>query len=66
MQPATLATDPDVAGVTDARVAAGTSGTASVVTHTYDAVGAPVPMVLTAGAGPLTDGQVVLAPTTAR
>ena len=61
-----LAADPAVAGVTDVRVGAGTSGATSVVTHTFDPVGPPTPMVLTAGAPPTADGDVVLAPTTAR
>ncbi|HEX8771507.1 MAG TPA: FtsX-like permease family protein [Acidimicrobiales bacterium] len=60
-----LAADPAVAGITDLRVAAGTSGATSVVTHTFDPVGPPSPMVLTAGAPPTADGDVVLAPTTA-
>ncbi|MDQ4134300.1 MAG: hypothetical protein M3179_14125, partial [Actinomycetota bacterium] len=61
-----LAADPAVAGVTDVRVAAGTSGATSVITHTFDPVGRPTPMVLSAGAPPTADGEVVLAPTTAR
>ncbi|MCA1707298.1 MAG: FtsX-like permease family protein, partial [Actinobacteria bacterium] len=61
-----LAADPAVAGVTDVRVAAGTSGATPVVTHTFDPVGSPTPMVLTAGAPPTADGDVVLAPTTVR
>lgn len=61
-----LAADPAVAGVTDLRVAAGTSGATSVITHTFDPVGPPTPMVLSSGVPPRADGDVVLAPATAR
>lgn len=61
-----LAADPAVAGVTDLRVAAGTSGATSVITHTFDPVGPPTPMVLSSGVPPTVDGDVVLAPATAR
>ena len=63
---AALAADPDVVGVTNLRVAAGTSGAITVVTNSYDPVGTPVPIVLTDGAVPAADDEVVLAPTTAR
>ena len=62
---AALRDDPDVRGITDLRVAAGTVGGTSVVTHTYDAVGVPAPMVLQEGTAPVTDGDAVLGPTTA-
>nr|WP_062333786.1 FtsX-like permease family protein [Herbidospora sakaeratensis] len=61
-----IAALPGVAGVLDLRVAAGRSGRVSVVTHTYDPVGPPVPLVLTEGAGPVSGDEVVLALTTAR
>lgn len=61
-----LAADTDVVGVTNLRVAAGTSGAVTVVTNSYDPVGTPVPIVLTGGAVPAADDEVVLAPTTAR
>ncbi|MDT4972633.1 MAG: putative transport system permease protein [Pseudonocardiales bacterium] len=63
---AALAADPDVIGVTNIRVAAGTSGATTVVTNSYDPVGKPVPIVLSDGAVPAADDEVVLAPTTAR
>jgi ABC-type lipoprotein release transport system permease subunit len=63
---AAFAADPDIIGVTNLRVAAGTSGARTVVTNTYDPVGNPVPIVLTDGAVPAADDEVVLAPTTAR
>ncbi|HEV2087921.1 MAG TPA: hypothetical protein VGR21_06395, partial [Cryptosporangiaceae bacterium] len=55
-----LAADPAVAGVTDLRVAAGTSGATSVLTHTFHPVGPPTPMVLSSGVPPTADGDVVL------
>ncbi|MEP7178689.1 MAG: FtsX-like permease family protein [Pseudonocardiales bacterium] len=61
-----LAADPDVVGVTNLRVGAGTSGAVTVVTNSYDPVGKPVPIVLTDGAIPAEDNEVVLAPSTAR
>ncbi|MEP7024882.1 MAG: ABC transporter permease, partial [Actinomycetota bacterium] len=61
-----LATDPAVAGITNMRVAAASSGTASVLTHTYDPVGAPAPLVLTAGVPPAGRSDLVLSPATAR
>ncbi|MFN2518502.1 MAG: FtsX-like permease family protein [Jatrophihabitantaceae bacterium] len=61
-----LAADPDVVGINNLRVAAGTSGRSTIVTNSYDPVGTPVPIVLTDGAAPAADDEVVLAPTTAR
>ncbi|GAB1822450.1 ABC transporter permease [Herbidospora sp. RD11066] len=61
-----IAALPGVAGVLDLRVASGRSGQVSVVTHTYDPVGAPMPLVLTEGGPPRAEGDVVLAVTTAR
>lgn len=61
-----LAADPDVFAVTDLRVSSGTSKATTVVTHTYDPVGTPVPLVLTQGVEPVGDDDIVLAPTTAR
>ena len=61
-----LAAHPDVAGVTDLRVGAGTSGGTTVVANTYEPVGAGVPIVLTAGVPPAADDEIVLAPSTAR
>ncbi|WP_061292256.1 ABC transporter permease [Herbidospora cretacea] len=61
-----IAAVPGVAGVLDLRVAAGRSGQVSVVSHTYDPVGAPVPLVLTQGAEPVHSDEVVLGLTTAR
>ncbi|TKK75776.1 FtsX-like permease family protein, partial [Herbidospora galbida] len=63
---ASIAALPEVAGVLDVRIASGRSGQVSVVAHTYDPVGAPVPLVLTEGAAPASGGDVVLAVTTAR
>ncbi len=60
-----LAAEPDVAGINDLRVGAGRSGAISVLTHTYDPVRTPVPIVLTSGAAPAGDDEVVLAPATA-
>ncbi|WP_030454241.1 FtsX-like permease family protein [Herbidospora cretacea] len=61
-----IAALPGVAGVLDLRIASGRSGQVSVVAHTYDPVGAPVPLVLTEGAEPGSGHDVVLALTTAR
>ena len=61
-----LATDPAVSGITDLRIDAASSGGTSVLAHSYDPVGAPVPLVLTAGAPPVRDDELVLAPATAR
>ena len=61
-----LATDPAVSGITDLRIDAASSGGTSVLAHSYDPVGAPVPLVLTAGAPPARDDELVLAPATAR
>lgn len=60
-----LATDPAVAGLTDIRIAAASSGATPVLTHSYTPVGAPVPLVLMAGVPPSRDGDLVLAPATA-
>jgi hypothetical protein len=61
-----LADRPEIAGVTNMRVGSGRSGRVSVVTHSYDPVGSPVPLVLTSGSAPASAGDVVLAPVTAR
>jgi len=61
-----LSRRPEVAGITDVRIGAGTSGRVSVITHTYQPVGDPVPLVLTAGVAPAAPADVVLAPATAR
>ena len=60
-----LATDPAVAGLTDIRIAAASSGATPVLAHSYTPVGAPVPLVLMAGVPPSRDGDLVLAPATA-
>jgi hypothetical protein len=44
-----LAADPAVTGVTNLRIDAASSGKIPVLAHSYDPVGAPVPLVLTAG-----------------
>jgi hypothetical protein len=61
-----LAADPDIAGLTDLRVGAGSSGAASVTAYSYHPVGAPAPLVLAAGRLPATGRDLVLAPETAR
>jgi hypothetical protein len=61
-----LATDPSVTGITNLRIDAATSGKTPVLAHSYDPVGAPVPLVLTAGVPPARDDDLVLAPATAR
>jgi hypothetical protein len=61
-----LAADPGIAGLTDMRVGAGSSGATSVTTYSYHPVGAPVPLVLTSGHPPRTGRDLVLAPQTAR
>ncbi|WP_066364154.1 ABC transporter permease [Herbidospora mongoliensis] len=61
-----IAAVPGVAGALDLRVASGRSGQVSVVAHTYDPVGAPVPLILTEGGPPRLDGDIVLGVTTAR
>ena len=62
----TVAADPDVTGVDDARIASAQSGQVSVESFTYDPVaGKPVPVVLTNGRMPAAPGEIVLAPTTA-
>jgi putative ABC transport system permease protein len=61
-----LAADPAVTGVTNLRIDAASSGKIPVLAHSYDPVGAPVPLVLTAGVPPARDDELVLAPATAR
>jgi ABC-type antimicrobial peptide transport system permease subunit len=62
----TVAADPDVTGVDDARVAGAQSGQVSVESFTYAPVaGKHVPVVLTAGRMPAAPDEIVLAPTTA-
>jgi putative ABC transport system permease protein len=61
-----LASDPAVSGVTNLRIDAASSDTVPVLAHSYDPVGAPVPLVLTAGVPPARDDDLVLAPATAR
>jgi len=62
----TVAADPDVTGVDDARVGGAQSGQVSVESFTYDAVaGKHVPVVLTAGRMPSAPDEIVLGPTTA-
>jgi FtsX-like permease family protein len=62
----TVARDPDVTGVDDARVGGAQSGQVSVESYTYDPVGGKqVPVVLTGGRMPAAADEIVLAPTTA-
>jgi hypothetical protein len=62
----TVASDPDVTGVDDARIGGAQSGQVSVESFTYDAVaGKQVPTVLTDGRMPSAPDEIVLAPTTA-
>jgi len=62
----TVAADPDVTGVDDARIAGAQSGQVSVESFTYAPVaGKQVPVVLTAGRMPAEPDEIVLAPTTA-
>jgi FtsX-like permease family len=61
-----LAADPAVTGVTNLRIDAASSGKIPVLAHSYDPVGAPVPLLLTAGVPPVRDDELVLAPATAR
>jgi len=62
----TVAADPDVTGVDDARVGSAQSGQVSVESFTYAPVaGKPVPVVLTDGRMPSAPDEIVLAPTTA-
>jgi hypothetical protein len=61
-----MAADPDVTGITNVRIGAASSGTVPVLLHSYQSPGTPVPLVLTAGASPAKDGDLVLAPATAR
>jgi hypothetical protein len=53
-----LATDPAVTGVTNLRIDAASSGKTPVLAHSYDPVGAPVPLVLTAGVPPARDDDL--------
>lgn len=61
-----LVTDPAVTGITNLRIDTASSGATPVLAHSYDPVGAPVPLVLTAGVPPAQPGDLVLAPATAR
>ena len=62
----TVAADPDVTGVDDARIGGAQSGQVSVESYTYAPVaGKPVPVVLTGGRMPSAPDEIVLAPTTA-
>ncbi len=61
-----LATDLAITGVTNLRIDAASSGKTPVLAHSYDPVGAPVPLVLTAGVPAARDDDLVLAPATAR
>src|SRR5205823_1237730 len=61
---ATLARDPDVSGVDDAKLAVAHGGPSdtAVTLFTYQPVGAPIQTVLTAGRLPAHESEVVLAP----
>ena len=62
----TVAADPDVTGVDDARIGGAQSGQVSVESFTYAPVaGKQVPVVLTDGRMPSAPDEIVLAPTTA-
>ncbi|HET9081588.1 MAG TPA: FtsX-like permease family protein [Trebonia sp.] len=62
----TVAADPDVTGVDDARIGGAQSGQVSVESYTYAPVaGKRVPVVLTGGRMPSAPDEIVLAPTTA-
>jgi hypothetical protein len=61
-----LAADTGIAGLTDMRVGAGSSGAASITAYSYHPVGAPVPLILASGHPPRTSRDLVLAPQTAR
>lgn len=61
-----VAADPDVVGVNDARQAVAEAPQASVTMYTHDPVGSPVPTVLTDGQLPTRAGEVALATTSAR
>jgi FtsX-like permease family/MacB-like periplasmic core domain len=63
---AAMASDPDVVGITDVRTTAAQSGTESVMLSSYDPVGRPMPVVLTAGRLPTAVDEVALAPRSAR
>jgi hypothetical protein len=63
---ASLSANQAVDGVTNLRVAGGSSGPTSFATHTFDPVGTPVPLVLTDGVAPRAPGDIVLASTTAK
>jgi hypothetical protein len=62
-----VARDPDVLAVNDARIAVAHGGAAddAVTLFTYDPVGAPVRTVITDGRLPMSATEVVLAPTSA-
>ena len=63
----TVAASRDVTGLDDALIAVAQSGQVSITTFTYDPVGGKrLPVVLTAGRLPTTQGEMVLAPTTAK
>jgi hypothetical protein len=62
----TVAADPDVIGVDDARIGGAQSGQVSVESYTSDPVGGKrVPVVLTTGRMPAAADEITLAPTTA-
>jgi hypothetical protein len=62
----TVAADPDVTGVDDARVGGAQSGRVSIESFTYDPVaGKRVPVVLASGRMPAAPDEIVLAPVTA-
>ncbi|HEY3653194.1 MAG TPA: FtsX-like permease family protein [Streptosporangiaceae bacterium] len=62
----TVAADPDVTGVDDARIGGAQSGRVSIESFTFDPVaGKPVPVVLTSGRMPGAPDEIVLAPVTA-
>jgi FtsX-like permease family protein len=63
---ATAARDPDVVAVNDARVAVADSGNTSIATYTYNPVAKPLTPVLTGGRMPAAQGEIVLAPLTAK
>jgi len=63
----TVAADPDVTGVDDARVGGAQSGRVSIESFTYDpVVGKRVSVVLASGRMPAAPDEIVLAPVTAR
>jgi hypothetical protein len=64
---AAVATDRDVTGLNDARIAVAYSGSISLTTYSIAPVaGKQIPVVLTAGRMPATASQIVLAPTSAQ